>query len=1621
MKTRSRIRTGQRFLTLTIVGMIVSLLAGGFGVGYAAEPGASTAMAGAMTHISNILPAADTYLNGGSSANLNYGTSPLLQVRTWSGDANYTRESYMKFDLSSYTGEPGSVKLNVYAAVASSNGSPYSFQLYGVEDDSWGETLTTWSYKPSADHYLANVNVGLTWKWIQVDVTSFVKAQLVSDRTASFGLTQQATAGSLIYINSKESEVNQPYLSLSDTRSDESAPVWPSGSSVRVTRMNDTGIDLSWSEANNTTGAANYRVYQNGKLMATVNGTSWHHSILDTDLDKAYTYKIEAGNDQNHWSNDGPFVSTTIPKTKLVQTKIGNVFMDNEPIQLQVATLLPSVTWSVYDMQGESISQGSSNVNEAGKVTVEVPFTRHGYFTFQASVAKEGTTPVELKTSFAVLSPFDVSSVEESPFGIATHLHRGQRNVVPLIQYAGAKTIRDGIEWNGIERTKGVYTFSPVPNDYMSMLKEAGLDMLFVSGFNNPFYDNNATPYTDEGREGFANYAEAYVDQYEDQLVAAEAYNEFNGGFGKRGNSPANSQPEYYYKLLKKTYETIKANHPDFPVIGIVASEDAVSWIEEVFKLGGLQYMDVVSLHPYRYPQSPEGLKDSIDQIKALIRKYNHGELKPIWATEFGYPTYQSTRGVDEITQAEYMVRYYVIALASGIEKTFWYDLVNDGVRDDYNEDNFGILRNAQDKGGAFTPKPAYAAYAAMTRELTGAQFVQEEQLGGSMKSYLFDKDGSKVRAVWSISPVSGAILTDHPVQITDMMGNSQTYSPYQGKVYVSLNGEPLYIKGDIQGIAEDSTFTVTGEAAVAGEQVLMNVQMDNAASQPLDFTLHIENRTFDLNAAGGERRTVTIAVDGLKEPGSRLITGYVKSGNDWVGMLRHSETVGASEEIRIRPVIVGTDTANKTLKVVLSNLSKRNELSIERIDWQLGTLSGQMPLNQIVPADSTSAFEIPLEGIQTGQNYSAAVTVGYGGDKTFSYAGNIEFNPVYPGSAEVDGVPDPPITARPATIDLSKGGVKVSGYKGADDLSGNVWLHYDREHFYLTAEIKDDTFAYPANGANIWNNDSIQFAISNGLPAEDMNYYEYGISQTQEGPQIYRWIAPAGVASGIVTNGALHVSRDDSQKVTTYELALPWSELLPVQTDDGVISFSLLVNENDGGLRRGYLEWGGGIGDGKVPSKFRLMQWVRGTAPVITIGGVKEGEVYTDAVTPVVEVKDADNDQKDVEAFLDGKPWMPGTSVTEKGAHTMIVKATDQAGNQTSETVRFSVYRSMVLEMPPVSGQYSDVVSLQAVLKDKGGGAAQGEQVRFMVNDALAGIGQSDSEGIARIEYKVGVGATEGSDTWNMPLKVIYDGSDENFYKGTEAAGLLAISKERASVEYVGAESHNVNDSLTLSAIVIQEQDGSYGSLENLPIQWTLSALNPDGIRSPVEATVSSSVYLTDVGGSVLMPLTLSAGLYEVKTKLLDNPFYQITEKVSHIAVYDPSAGALQINGSIELDGNQPFMGVKAKKAHLNVRWGYGENQAEFRTHVEPQGLDMTITKIDWLVVDDAGRAYLQGTGETNGETYTVRLMVQDQNPLMDRGSLLTLQIWQGLDSTVSPVFQTIGKPLSGSVIMKK
>ncbi|WP_223285579.1 DNRLRE domain-containing protein [Paenibacillus sp. PL91] len=1140
-------------------------------------------------------PIEDTYVNDGTASMNNFGNLDRLWVKNVNVDRNVTRQAFMKFDTGPFDGEVGTATLHFYGAVTDGGGSVIDTQLYGVENVSWSESLMTWLTKPVADHYLDAFSMDKTWKWHQVDVTSYVKSQRAGGRkTIGLGFLQQAANGLVIQIFSKENQQNQPYLELSSDRATAGAPQWDSGSALQPSNLREDGVDLNWTAANGSEDVTAYRIYRNGGLVGTVDGDTLSYSVHGLELGGRHTFKVEAGNGADQWSNDGPYLTVTIPKTELKQTSLGNVFTEGEPVKFEVATLRPNVRWTVRDMYGAVLAVGDAQT-VAGTAVVEVLSPRRGYFLLEASIEEAGSEPIVLRTPFAVLSPFDVKGLQDSPFGIAAHLHRTSvgwsADLAELIAKAGAKTARGGMEWSSIEKEKGAYTFSPQPDFFMRKLKEEGVKALFVSGYNNPFYDNNGTPYTDEGREGFANYANAYAEHYRDQLAGVQVYNEFNGGFGKRGNSPANSQPDYYYKLLVKTYGTVKANNPDMPVIGMVTAGIPLGWIEEVFKLGGLEYMDVISVHPYRYPQTPEGMVKGLQDLQALIRKYNGGELKPIWISEIGWPTHQSASGVDEKTQADYLVRAHVLALANGVEKVVWYNLMNDGLQADYNEHNFGLIRFADDPLGAYTPKPAYVSYAAMARELTGASFVEQESSADGIRSYVFEKENKPLRVLWAHEDKSAAVYTDSPLAITDLSGNTETFVPYDGKVFLTLTGEPLYIKGNVERIVADGTFSIQGEEHFAGEPAGFTVRLANAADKSVSFSMDVEGVNYPLSAQKGQTAYKRLTVPNASQAGFRMAVVTLLDGEHKVGRLQYEAITRVSSEVKVRPVLEELEDGNykQTLSVEVNNFSKTNALALKEVSWGLGGQSGQEAWNAAVSPEGTLRLSIPLNGLSLGQNHQAHVQVEFANREPFVYEGNLSFQPIgqKPGEAP--------------TIDLSQSTVKVSNYGGDDDLSGGIWLHYDKDRFYLTAKIKDNVHAAPAKGEEIWNNDGIQFGMAYGIPGEVKEWFEYGIADTPEGPQVYRWRTTSGIDTGPAGKAEATVTRDEEQKLTVYELALPWSELAPIKPVNGEsASFSLLVNDHDGTGRRGWIEWGSGIGSEKRPSLYRSMQWMQVPSPPV-------------------------------------------------------------------------------------------------------------------------------------------------------------------------------------------------------------------------------------------------------------------------------------------------------------------------------------------------------------------------------------------------------------------------------------
>ncbi|WP_409344977.1 DNRLRE domain-containing protein [Paenibacillus sp. MBLB4367] len=1244
-------------------------------------------------------PAEDTYVQGGGNQSKNFGAQPTLLIKNFNADQNLNRQAYMKYDLSLFPGEIGSAKLKMYAV--DGENSTIGVQAYGMENDTWKELTVTWNDKPAIDHYMGSVNVGKTAAWYEYDVTAFVKRQAALDGTASFALVEQAAAGHAVSVNSRENGVNRPYLELSVNRANGGAPSWPGGSAISVSDITETGLQLNWSSAADPAGVTGYTVYQNGNVIAAVGPAATSLAVTGLQVGQRYTFKVEAGNALNQWSNDGPFATAETPTTKLIQVRPGNVFTDGEPIGFKVRTARPAVTWAVYDYQGALVSEGAapSVQNEAAWT---VPFTKYGYFMLQVKAELTGSEPVSIKSPFAVMPPLDPSGNEGSPFGMSTHLHRFPTtmtaDIVNLMKEAGMRLVRGGFEWPGIEKQPGTYTFGPQPDYYMNMLDSEYFDFLYVSGYTNPNYDNNSTPYTDAGREAFANYMKAYVDHYEGQMDALEVYNEFYGSFGDRGNGPADSKPEYYYPLLKKSYETIKAAYPDLPVLGTSTVGD-LKWIEDVLKLGGMSYMDGFSIHPYLYPNAPEGYDSLIDNVKTLIRTYNNGNLKPIWINETGWPTQLDARGVDEKTQADYLIRAYVVALANGVEKIVWYDLINDGLTN-VNEDNFGLLRNPNDKLGSLTPKPAYSTYAAMTRKLNNASFVRRDATDSDIRSYLFDKNGEDVRVLWTTSPsVPAVIRTSSPIRISDMMGNTHTYVPDNGSVYVTLSGEPYFVEGELTAIEKDATFVLTGQSARVGDSMTFALKTDNASSSAFTYSLDVEGELYPVVTASGQQTVQTIDVSNANQPGTRQMTGFLMKGSDKIGLLRSSAKALPPYEVQVRPVITDPDTLSKSLLAGIKNESQTKPLQVKRVEWRFGTQSGTKELNAAVPAGSSVLADIPLTGFGLGASSTIKVTVYFDGFEPYTYEGTAEFNPVLPRTVTVDGALDPETAAVSPSIDLSKGTVKMTGYQGAGDLSGSVWLNYDSSHLYLTAKIKDDTFSATSSGADIWKNDAIQFAIASGLPGESPYWYEYGISQTPEGPQIYRWITPPGVAKGAVTNGRLSVTREEAQDYTIYELALPWSEVAPAKAaKNEVMSFSIVVNDNDGTGRKGWIEWGGGIGDGKLSSKFRTFQWiVTDDIPPTTVaaieGAQRNGWYVSDVTVKLNATDDKSGVTETVYSLDGGATWAAyrgAIAFKEDGVRTLTFRSTDGMGNaEQPQTAAFRIDRTAPTVLISGGGTY--------------------------------------------------------------------------------------------------------------------------------------------------------------------------------------------------------------------------------------------------------------------------------------------------------------------------------------------
>jgi len=207
-------------------------------------------------------------------------------------------------------------------------------------------------------------------------------------------------------------------------------------------------------------------------------------------------------------------------------------------------------------------------------------------------------------------------------------------------------------------------------------------------------------------------------------------------------------------------------------------------------------------------------------------------------------------------------------------------------------------------------------------------------------------------------------------------------------------------------------------------------------------------------------------------------------------------------------------------------------------------------------------------------------------------------------------------------------GAQEIPDWNGTSDLSAKIYTKWDENNLYLGIEVTDDIHFQSANGSDIWSGDSIQFSFDPGRAngVNSSGYNEIGMALTNTGSiERYRWTAANG-SGGNINAGLMNtnIARDNTNNTTTYETAISWELLLvPGVTADvnSLFGLSLLVNENDGSGRRGWIQYMDGIGGSKDPGLFGDLLLVVSEEEPITVTKKPYAVQNFDATTTAGEV----------------------------------------------------------------------------------------------------------------------------------------------------------------------------------------------------------------------------------------------------------------------------------------------------------------------------------------------------------------------------------------------------------------
>ena len=335
--------------------------------------------------------------------------------------------------------------------------------------------------------------------------------------------------------------------------------------------------------------------------------------------------------------------------------------------------------------------------------------------------------------------------------------------------------------------------------------------------------------------EKWREYVSRTVSHYKDRIHYWEVWNEpFSAAWWS-------DTPESYFVLLKTTWEAAKEADPDCKVVGgCLATLDYAStrsFMNRLFASGGLDYMDILSIHADTGGMTPTGpsmpeeqmggggetVSQAFGEITDLMRAY--GEVKPIWNTEhpiWCMPYSRLYPWVDDVPWTrqdppqtpvqggQFVVRAVVAEMSNNCPKTFFYPFSGGRYED-------GDLTSSI-MSGHMKLKSSGVVMSELLLQLGRATLHRELDWGNVARCYLFNTPDGPVAVAWGLRAHEKAGTLHLPAEAgdftyLDIMGNARRDIEKDAECALPLGAEPVYVRTGRMDVLEKalSSARVTG------------------------------------------------------------------------------------------------------------------------------------------------------------------------------------------------------------------------------------------------------------------------------------------------------------------------------------------------------------------------------------------------------------------------------------------------------------------------------------------------------------------------------------------------------------------------------------------------------------------------------------------------------------------------------------------------------------------------------------------------------------------------------------------------------------------------------------------